>query len=68
MHCIATTVKEVKILTVNVPVGSLLILCLRVYIKGRGGHSHMNCSHNCDRWQIVTVLSKKECTCDVHVL
>ena len=36
MHCIATTVKEVKILTVNVPVGALVILCLNVCTKGRG--------------------------------
>ena len=36
MNCIATTVKEVKILTVNVPVGALVILCLNVCTKGRG--------------------------------
>ena len=36
MHCFATSVKEVKILTINVPVGALLILCLNVCTKGRG--------------------------------
>ena len=48
MHCIATTVKEVKILTVNIPVGPLLILCLNVCTKGRGPLPY-HCSHNCDR-------------------
>jgi len=33
MHCIATSVKEVKILTVNIPVGPLVILCLNVSTK-----------------------------------
>jgi len=36
IHCIATSVKEVKILTVNIPVGPLVILCLNVCIKRRG--------------------------------
>ena len=47
MHCIATTVKEVKILTVNVPVASY---CVWMCVPKGGGHSHMHCSHNCDGW------------------
>ena len=60
MHCIATTVKEVKILTFDVPVGPLLILWLKVCTKGREVAPMWTVVTTVTGNQIVTIVSGQD--------